>query len=257
MFSSGSNSPFINETYAQQFKDEVKDFFVVGGDIFTAPAHFDKNDWLTLGITAAATTGAYFLDKDVKRLFARNHSRSADFVFGIDRDIIMGTAAASMLGIYGYGALADDKKIRNLGLQLGEATFYAGTVNVLAKFIIGRKRPNADCGCTSFNSFTTDINNSSLPSSHTMLSFAFATVMANYKDDTLWQVTWYTLAAFVGMARIYHNMHWFSDTVLGAALGYSIGEFVSNHSSNNKDTDDIAPVTLTPMGNLVNLRINF
>jgi membrane-associated phospholipid phosphatase len=251
----GSLSPFSTEIYGQQFKDEVKDFFTVGGDIFTAPAHFDKNDWVTLGITAAAATGAFFLDRDVKRFFARSRSSTADFIFSIDKDIVMGTAAASMLGIYGYGAIADDDKIRNLGLQLGEAVFYAGAVSVISKFITGRKRPGADCGCTSFNSFTTDIYNSSLPSAHTTLSFAFAAVMADYKDDTAWRVTWYTFAALVGMARIYHNMHWFSDTVLGAALGYSIGKFVSNHSTNTGKKEDIPPAALTTTGKLINLKI--
>jgi membrane-associated phospholipid phosphatase len=248
-------SPACPEVYAQGFKNDVKDFFIVGGDVYTAPAHFDKEDWIKLGATAAATTGAYFLDKEVKRLFARNHSSTADFIFGIDGDLVMGTAAGSMFALYGYGALADNDKIKNLGLRLGEATFYAATVNILAKMIIGRKRPKADCGCSSFDMFTTDINNSSLPSTHTTLSFAFAAVMADYNDNTIWKVTWYTLAGLVGMARIYHNMHWFSDTVLGAALGYYIGEFVVNHPANNDDKP--APVSVMPVGNLVNFKIMF
>ena len=251
-----SLSPFCSEVYAQQFKDEVVDFFKVGGDVYTAPVHFENDDWIKLGALTAATTGAFFLDKDVKRLSARNHSKTADFIFGIDNDVVMGTAAASMFGLYGYGALADNTKIRNLGLRLGEATFYAGTVNLLTKMIVGRKRPKADCGCNSFDPFTADINNSSFPSTHTTLSFAFAAVMADYSDNTIWKVTWYTLASLVGMARIYHNMHWFSDTVLGAAMGYYIGEFVTNHSTNNKK-ENPDPVTIVPSGNLINLRISF
>jgi len=252
-FNNWGSFPFSSEVFAQGFKDDVNDFLTVGGDVYTAPAHFDKSDWLKLGAAAAATTGAFFLDKDVKRLFARNHSNTADFIFGIDGDLIMGTAAGSMFALYGYGALADNDNIKNLGLRLGEATFYAGTVNLLAKMIIGRKRPKADCGCSSFNMFTTDISNSSFPSTHTTLAFAFAAVMADYNDNSLWKVTWYTFAGLVGMARIYHNMHWFSDTVLGAALGYYIGEFVVNHPVNNEEKP--APVSIIPAGNLVNIKI--
>jgi hypothetical protein len=42
------------------------------------------------------------------------------------------------------------------------------------------------------------------------------------------------------MARIYNDQHWLSDVILGAAIGYFVGEFISNHSTNKKE-DKVIP----------------
>ncbi len=59
--------------------------------------------------------------------------------------------------------------------------------------------------------------------------------MANEIDNFFWKIGWYSLAGLVGYARIYHNQHWFSDVLMGAAIGYFSGEFVNNHSSNENE----------------------
>ncbi|MFO7448363.1 MAG: phosphatase PAP2 family protein [Ignavibacteriaceae bacterium] len=244
---------FLPHTVLAQ--NDVEDFFKTGGDVYTAPFHFDKDDWTNLSITAAAATGAFFLDKPVKRLFLRNKNAAADFIFEIDKYFYIEGTAISMAGIYAYGAAADDKEIKNLGLQLAEATFFASTIMLISKAISGRSRPNSHCGPLNFNPFTTDLKNSSMLSAHSTLAFAFSTVMANYKDDTAWRTGWYTLSSLVAMARIYHNMHWFSDVVLGSALGYFVGEFVSNHRTNKKADESI--LVVPPPQNLVSFKLPF
>jgi membrane-associated phospholipid phosphatase len=58
--------------------------------------------------------------------------------------------------------------------------------------------------------------------------------MADVYNNFFWKFGWYSAAVLVGFARIYHNAHWFSDTVLGAAIGYFVGRFVMNHPTNQK-----------------------
>lgn len=45
-------------------------------------------------------------------------------------------------------------------------------------------------------------------------------------------------------ARVYNNKHWFSDIVLGSAIGLFVGEFVNNHKTNqrlNLPTEPVSP----------------
>src|SRR5690606_35656897 len=242
-------TPLINA------QTDVVNFFKIGGDIFTAPFHFEKDDWTYLSVTALSTRAAFLLDKPVKSLFLRNKNSAADFIFEIDKYYYIEGAAAGITATYLYGAIGKDEQIKNLGLQLAEASFYASVITLLTKALLGRKRPDTNCGCISYNPFTIDIINSALPSAHSTLAFAFSTVMANYKNDMPLRITWYTLASLVGMARIYHNKHWFSDVVLGAAVGYFIGSFVTNHKTNRNETK--LPPEVQPANKLISLKIPF
>jgi hypothetical protein len=78
--------------------------------------------------------------------------------------------------------------------------------------------------------FNTD--QTSFPSGHATLAFAFSSVMANYLDNAYWKIGWYSIAALVGTARIYHDKHWLSDVVMGSAIGYFIGDYVSHDPEN-------------------------
>jgi membrane-associated phospholipid phosphatase len=100
------------------------------------------------------------------------------------------------------------------------------------KVTIGRKRPNETENNLIFNPFSFDFNNTAFPSGHTTLAFAYSTVMANEIDNLVWKIFWYSAATLVGAARIYNNVHWFSDTVMGGAIGYFIGDFVNKHRTN-------------------------
>ena len=59
--------------------------------------------------------------------------------------------------------------------------------------------------------------------------------MADYINDVYWKVGWYTVASLVGTARIYHDKHWLSNVVLGSAIGYFIGDYVSQNPENNTE----------------------
>ena len=236
-------------------QSDVSNFFEVGGDIYSAPFNFEKDDWTNLTITAAATSAGFLLDKPVKSLFLRNKNAAADFIFKIDKYFFIEGAAAGIIATYAYGAIDNNDQFKNLGVQLAEASFYASTIALLTKGLLGRKRPDSNCGCSSYNPFTIDLIKSALPSVHSTLAFAFSTVMANYKDDLAWKISWFTLSSLVGLARIYHNNHWFSDVILGAAIGYFVGEFVSNHETNKEKI--VLPPEVVPSQKVFSLNIAF
>ncbi|HMR84678.1 MAG TPA: phosphatase PAP2 family protein, partial [Niabella sp.] len=62
---------------------------------------------------------------------------------------------------------------------------------------------------------------SSMPSAHTSIAFTMATVLVQEFPQEKWLApVAYSVASLTGISRIYHNRHWASDVVLGAALGY-------------------------------------
>jgi membrane-associated phospholipid phosphatase len=208
-----------------------------GGDLFSAPTHFDTQDWILLSSTLGLTAAATFIDDDIRSTTLRNQGTFGNSIFKIDDIYHVEFVVASIAGIYVFGLAAKDSKFQNLGLRLTEATVYAGSINLFTKFLFGRERPTNQDNPTNFKPFSTSWNFNSLPSGHTTLAFAYSTVMASIYDNFFWKTAWYSLAVLVGAARIYHNAHWFSDVFLGGAIGYFVGDFVNKHSSNEKVED--------------------
>jgi len=78
--------------------------------------------------------------------------------------------------------------------------------------------------------------------------------MANEVDNVFWKIGWYSLAGLVGYARIYNNQHWFSDVLMGAAIGYFSGEFVNNHNTNENEQTQL---NIFPMPNGIAVQLRF
>jgi membrane-associated phospholipid phosphatase len=159
--------------------------------------------------------------------------------------------AASIIGFYGYGLIDNNNEVRKLAVKLTEATLFATSITLITKTVIGRARPYKQDNQYYTNPFTFDNDYNSFPSGHTTLAFAYSTVMANEIDNIFWKIGWYTAAGLVGYSRIYHNQHWFSDVLMGAAIGYFSGEFVNNENTNNKTSVSLFPI---PGGLAIQLR---
>ena len=66
----------------------------------------------------------------------------------------------------------------------------------------------------------------SFPSCHATTSFAVARVQSHYHPD--YAILWYGGAALIGYSRLDLNRHRLSDVLVGAGLGYLVGEFELN-----------------------------
>lgn len=71
-------------------------------------------------------------------------------------------------------------------------------------------------------------NNEALPSGHTSLAFASATVFYEEFKNTepLLAYSGYTFALATAYLRMAKNKHWFSDVILGSAVGMAITKLV-------------------------------
>ncbi len=227
-------------------KNDLKNFFKAGGDVYAAPAHFDSKDWLCFTSTLGLTTSAFLIDEDVRSFALENKGSFGDVLFKVDDFYHIEYIAASTAALYIYGTASKNAEVRNLGLKLTEAAIYAESINLLGKFLLGRQRPANAVDAAEFQPFNTSWEFTSLPSGHTTLSFAYSTVMASIYNNFLWKFGWFSLATLVGAARIYNNAHWFSDVVLGAAIGYFVGDFVNNHYTNKKEVVSDSPQNSAP-----------
>ena len=233
--------------------NDFEKFFEVGGDIFTQPANFTSDDWIKLSVTFGITGLSTLIDKDIQEFSQSNKSDFTDHLFKIDKYYHIESMIISIAAIYGYGVLADNENVRNLGLRLSEATFYSGLINLSTRFLIGRGRPNITESQYDFRPLDFSWDYSAFPSAHTTLAFAYSAVMAQEYNNFFWKFGWYSLSALVGYARIYNDQHWLSDVLMGAALGYFIGEFVNNHKTNQLNNN---PGTVVPQP-IVNFKIPF
>jgi len=111
-----------------------------------------------------------------------------------------------------------DKKARR---DAQKSLLVGGVSVIVLKSIIGQKRPP---GPIEYNHFTTDSNYHAMPSGHTTTAFALATSIANHYPK--YKYLSYTVASLVGISRLYEDVHWASNIVAGAGLGYGSAKFV-------------------------------
>ena len=61
----------------------------------------------------------------------------------------------------------------------------------------------------------------------------------------------------VGFARVYNNVHWFSDTVLAAIITHSIASYVVNFDKDKKNQPDKFSFGFNPIENKINIILRF
>jgi membrane-associated phospholipid phosphatase len=222
-------------------------FLNTGKALVTSPLSFRSTDYYKLTGAVLVAGGSFLLDHEFKAMAVRNRSEFNRHLVNADRYYYVPTAAVLAGGIYLYGYIFSDNDLRHLGLDLGEAAFYASITNIGLKFISGRSRPLRTDDNDDFNPFQKAPIHSAFASAHTTLAFAVSTVMSAQSDNIIWKAGWYTAAGLVGAARIYRRMHWFSDVVMGSLIGYYIGSFVIEENS---------PIELSLLPGGLGLRLN-
>jgi membrane-associated phospholipid phosphatase len=229
----------LNSSSFPQFNEIGSDFnrFVkTGEDVFTSPVKWGQTDWLIFSSTVAVTAGTFIADEHA-RIFSK--TSFGDNLFSIDNAFNLAYPAIAIVGIYGCGIIFNDPKVRNLGLQLVESCAYAGIVTTVIKTSAGRSRPYVGKGKMDWHPVKFNTDQTSFPSGHATLAFAVSSVLADYLDNVYWKVGWYSVAALVGTARIYHDKHWLSDVIMGSAIGYFIGDYVAHNPENKAEQGEI------------------
>jgi membrane-associated phospholipid phosphatase len=220
---------------------------------FTAPLHWDGQDWLHVGETLAVISLAHQYDDDVRTHFAAHLSSPLD---GKDphsmRDAL--PAATIVIGTWAAAFLLEDADGYEEGREMLEAAGFSAVTTTLIKYGAGRGRPNDTSDPDDWRS-----GGDSFPSLHTSAAFAIGTVIAESgSDNHRWmrRILGYGMAGATGYARLHDNVHWLTDTLAGAAVGIATARFVMNRG-NERDRSAAFSLVPTDGGLMVTYNANF
>ena len=98
------------------------------------------------------------------------------------------------------------------------------------KFLIQRERPLFFLVMTSkLSTGSGEVLDPSFPSAHSVFAFMMATLLA--KRFPRYGVIFFIVAAFIGWTRIYLGLHYPTDVIAGALLGYGITKLFLHYST--------------------------
>lgn len=157
---------------------------------------------------------------------------------GFPGSVIIGSS------MYAAGRVGGMPRVAAFGLHGTEAVVLANAFVFLGKNVLGRARPYH----SQENSLNFGIARGfrgseyrSFPSGHSAAAFAVAAAVTAETREIWPEATPYAAAilypgaALVGVSRMYHNRHWASDVVMGAALGTFSGLKVIRYHYRNPD----------------------
>ncbi len=208
----------ICSTRTEAFTDDVKCYV-------TSPIRWDGRDWLYFGGAVAAVALAHHYDEDVRTHFVGNSTTLPASPDSHDSDDAL-PAAAVVAATFLFATISKDSDGKSETWQMLEAAGFSSATSYLLKYAAGRERPSDTTDPDQWRS-----GGDSFPSLHTTAAFAIGTVLAESGSDRYrWvrRILGYGMAAYTAHARLEHNAHWLSDTVAGAAIGFSTANFVMN-----------------------------
>jgi membrane-associated phospholipid phosphatase len=112
---------------------------------------------------------------------------------------------------------------RRVWLVIGSPVL-AGLLCEVMKLLIRRERPNVAAGEWVFRAWGDQTFSSAglaTPSSHTMVAFGAATILARMYPRARW--VFYVIAWGCGATRMLSHQHYLSDVTFGALLGWAVG----------------------------------
>jgi hypothetical protein len=192
--------------------------------IWTSPIRFRERDlaWaIPLGL---ATTVAISADHEAMSTVV---SQNSDFNHRNVQtsDVLTGGFIAAPVVLFGMGQFHGDPHAREAGILGGEAMVDALVVDEGMKLIFLRERPSADGAHGKF--FQTGVGtDSSFPSTHSMLAWSSAAVIAGEYPSIWVQAGVYSLATGVSLTRVLGRQHFPSDVLVGSAAGWLVGHYV-------------------------------
>lgn len=217
------------------------------------PRHlFKREDAFLAAGFAAATVALFPLDRHfAEELQSPNAQSNTALDNTATRLEKLASPGAYYLGggLYLMGRIAGWERVADLGLHATESVVLAEGIGFVLKRAIGRARPyvsnTADPRDFSLGTGFGTGDRRSFPSGHTYTAFALASAMTSemraWRPGSTWLVApiMYGGAAAVGLSRMYHNQHWASDIVLGAAVGTFSGlklvRYMHDHPDNRGD----------------------
>ena len=191
--------------------------------IWTSPVRIRAHDLIWLLPLGAATGLTLATDTNAMRDLSRNPGFNKDSVNA--SNALLGGAIAIPVTLYSVGLFKGDARARETGILSGEALADSVVLDQVTKVIFRRERPLYNNAAGDFFSSKAG-NNNSFPSSHSMLAWSIAGVIAGEYPSRWVQLGTYSLATSVSLMRVLGQEHFPTDVLVGGAAGWLIGHYV-------------------------------
>ncbi len=192
--------------------------------IWTSPAHIRDRDLAYLVPLGLATGVALATDHQVMSSSKLDNTSLNNEAGTASNGLIGGFIAAPVI-IYGLGHIHHDDHAQETGILAGEAMIDSIVVQQVMKLASMRERPSVDNARGRF--FQTSAGfDSAFPSSHCIVAWSDAAVLAAEYPGPLTKITVYGLATGESITRIISRQHFPSDVIVGSAVGWLIGHYV-------------------------------
>jgi hypothetical protein len=192
--------------------------------IWISPARIREHDLAYLIPLGLATTVAITADHQVMSS-ARLDDPSLNSHTDTASNGLLGGFVAAPVIIYGLGHIHHDDHATETGILAGEAMVDSLVVDEVLKAATMRERPTLDNAKGKF--FQTSVGlDSSFPSTHSIIAWSSAAVIASEYPGPMTKITAYGLAAGLSLTRVLARQHFPSDVLVGSAVGWLVGRYV-------------------------------
>jgi membrane-associated phospholipid phosphatase len=219
------DEPTLRKTPIHILKDQAA--------IWSSPAHLHDRDFAYLIPLGLATTLAITTDHQVMSTMVSQNASFNNLNVEASDGLVGGFIAAPVV-LYTLGHIHHDDHATETAVLAGEAMVDGLVVSEVLKEVSLRERPMLDNARGRF--FQTSVgSNSGFPSTHTMVAWPAAVVIASEYHGPMTQLVAYGLATGVSLTRVLGQQHFPSDVLVGSALGWLVGHYVYRKHSRNYD----------------------
>ncbi|MFK7832725.1 MAG: phosphatase PAP2 family protein [Winogradskyella sp.] len=204
------------------------------GNAYTQPLRWKKNDFITAGGLVAGSGLLYLADNQAQSYFSKQGKNAPQILkdfgwyFGSPQNFFMVSA-----GIYGFGLLTKNEKIRYTGVLIISSSVASGFAQTVLKTAVGRARPT-DGNRDTFEPFRGTPGFHSFPSGHSILSFTMAHAIAKQFDNFWAKAGIYAVGSIAPISRLWKNAHWLSDIGFGMAFSVIVVDGIDNFMKRTK-----------------------
>jgi membrane-associated phospholipid phosphatase len=235
----------LNEAPVEFNKDYFNGYVTDFKSMIASPARWDTSHWITATLLTGATILLYENDAKIQKWALDNKTTTSNDIG--DKATMAGCGVLTIPivgGMYLYGALADDGKMRKTSLLSVESFVLTAVVVQTLKYATGRHRPYTGDGPRAWDGpGIHDDAELSFPGGHASTAFSIATVIASEYDNIIVPTLAYGIATLTALNRVTHNYHWMSDVFVGAAIGYFTGKaVVASHRNGMENKLSFTPI---------------
>jgi membrane-associated phospholipid phosphatase len=198
--------------------------------LWLRPFRMKRSDLPWVGLMVGTTAGLMAIDRRVGQGLSDSPPGSG---YTFSHNVSRIGAPWSDLGIAGaiylVGRSRGDQRAQTTGLLGLQAVADSVVVVEILKISTQRPRPTFSGGLIRDHNADGEFfaGGSSFPSGHAAAAFALATVVSERNREKRWVApVAYGFASLVSVSRVTMRMHFPSDVLVGAALGYLIGQHV-------------------------------